>query len=46
MTIKATLYPKLFIPSTQVTNMGTELQSQNRVDVDYEKTTGSIYLKF
>ena len=26
--------------------MGAELQSQNRVDADYEKTTGPIYLKF
>ena len=30
----------------KVTNMGAELQSQNRVDVDYEKTTGPIFLKF
>ena len=30
----------------KVTNVGAELQSQNRVDSDYEKTTGSIYLKF
>ena len=30
----------------KVTNMGAELQSQNRVDGDYEKTTGPIYLKF
>ena len=30
----------------KVTNVGAELQSQNRVDVDYEKTTGPIYLKF
>jgi hypothetical protein len=27
-------------------SMGPMLQSQNRVDVDYEKTTGPIYLKF
>ena len=27
-------------------NMRPELQSQNRVDGDYEKTTGPIYLKF
>ena len=26
--------------------MGAELQSQNQVDVDYWKTTGSIYFKF
>ena len=30
----------------KVTNMRRELQSQNRVDGDYEKTTGPIYLKF
>ena len=30
----------------KVTNMRRELQSQNRVDGDYEKTTGLIYLKF
>ena len=30
----------------KVTNMGAELQSQNRVDGDCEKTTGLIYLKF
>ena len=30
----------------KVTNMRPELQSQNHVDSDYEKTTGSIYLKF
>ena len=29
-----------------VTNMGAELQSWNRVDVDYGKTTGLIYLQF
>ena len=29
-----------------LTSMGAELQSQNRVDVDYEKTTGPIFLKF
>ena len=29
-----------------VTNMRRELQSQNRVNGDYEKTTGPIYLKF
>ena len=30
----------------KVTNMGPELQSQNRVDVNYEKNTVPIYLKF
>ena len=30
----------------KVTNMGAELKSQNRVDVNYGKTTGPIYLKF
>jgi hypothetical protein len=30
----------------KVTNMGAELQSKNRVDSNYEKTTGPIYLKF
>ena len=30
----------------KVTNMRRELQSENRVDGDYEKTTGPIYLKF
>ena len=30
----------------KLTSMGAELQSQNRVDVDYEKTTGPIFLKF
>ena len=30
----------------KVTNMRQELQSQNRVNGDYEKTTGQIYLKF
>ena len=30
----------------KVTNMRRELQSQNCVDGDYEKTTGPIYLKF
>ena len=30
----------------KVTNMGAELQSQNCVDFDFEKTTGLIYLKF
>ena len=30
----------------KVTNMGAELQSWNRVDVDYEKSTSLIYLKF
>ena len=29
----------------KVTNMGAKLQSQNRVDVNYEKNTGPIYLK-
>ena len=29
-----------------MTNMRRELQSQNRVDGDYEKTAGPIYLKF
>ena len=29
-----------------LTSMGAELQSQNRVDVNYEKTTGPIFLKF
>ena len=29
-----------------LTILRPDLQSQNRVDVDYEKTTGSIYLKF
>jgi hypothetical protein len=28
----------------KVTNMGAELQSQNRVDVNYEKITVLIYL--
>ena len=28
------------------TNMRAELQNQNRVNVDYEKTTGPIFLKF
>ena len=32
--------------SVKVTNMGAELQSQNRVDVNYEKNTVPIYLKF
>ena len=27
-------------------NMRPELQSQNRINVDCEKTTGPIYLKF
>ena len=31
--------------STQLNNMGTELQSQNCVDVDYEENTVRIYLK-
>ena len=30
----------------KVTNMRPELQSQNRVNGDYEKTTATIYLKF
>ena len=30
----------------KATNMRRELQSQNCVDGDYEKTTGPIYLKF
>ena len=30
----------------KVTNMRRELQSQNRVDGDYEKTTSPINLKF
>ena len=30
----------------KVTNISRQLQSQNRVDGDYEKTTGPIYLKF
>ena len=29
-----------------LTSMGAELQSQNRVHVNCEKTTGPIYLKF
>ena len=29
-----------------LTSMGPELQSQNRVDVNYEKNTVPIYLKF
>ena len=29
-----------------LTSMGAELQSQNRVEVNYKKTTGPIYLKF
>ena len=29
-----------------LTSMRRELQSQNRVNGDYEKTTGPIYLKF
>ena len=36
----------IFLCLKPVTSMGAELQSQNRVDVDYEKTTGPIYLKF
>jgi len=32
--------------SIDVTNMGAELQSQNRVDINYEKNTVPIYLKF
>ena len=27
-------------------NMRPDLQSQNRINGDYEKTTGQIYLKF
>ena len=34
------------ITGITLTSMGAELQSQNRVDVDYEKTTGPIFLKF
>ncbi len=30
----------------KVDNMGPELQSQNHIDVDCEKTTGPIHLKF
>ena len=30
----------------KVTNVGDELQSQNRVDSNYGKTTSPIYLKF
>ena len=30
----------------KVTVLGPKLQCQNRVDVDYEKTTDPIYLKF
>ena len=30
----------------KVTNVERALQSQTRVDGDYEKTTGPIYLKF
>ena len=40
------LFSIFFISETKVTNMRPELQSQNRVDGDYEKTTGPIYLKF
>ena len=29
-----------------LTSMRPELQSQNHVDGDYEKTTGRIFLKF
>ncbi len=36
----------VFAINAKVDNMGADLQSQNRVDVDYEKTTGLIYLKF
>ena len=32
--------------SLTLTSMGAELQSQNRVDINYEKTTSPIYLKF
>ena len=30
----------------KVTNVGAELQSQNRVDSNYGKTTSPIYIKF
>ena len=36
----------LYLKPVKVTNMRPELQSQNRVDVNYEKTTSPIYLKF
>ena len=37
---------KISAQKATLTSMGAELQSQNRVDVDYEKTTGPIFLKF
>ena len=33
-------------PASCLTSMRRELQSQNGVNGDYEKTTGPIYLKF
>ena len=36
----------IFFISETLTSMGAELQSQNRVEVNYGKTTGPIYLKF
>ena len=36
----------LLLESVTLTSMRRELQSQNRVNGDYEKTTGPIYLKF
>ena len=39
------LKPVNISKNVKVTNMGSELQSQNRVDVDYEKTTGPFLLQ-
>ena len=36
----------IFLYLKPVTSMAAELQSQNSVEVDYEKTTDPIYLKF
>ena len=40
------VFEPLFKMLGVMTSMRRELQSQNRVNGDYEKTTGPIYLKF
>ena len=45
-THKKTCGSKNRLMLVKVTNMRRELQSQNRVNGDYEKTTSPIYFKF
>ena len=41
-----TFWPYILFLQATLTSMRRELQSQNRINGDYEKTTGPIHLKF